>query len=55
MAESEEDMKTILELAKENNINKVCVNNRTTPLAGQNFFLGTTRLKMSIGIWYYEK
>ena len=25
MAESEEDMKTILELAKENNINKVCI------------------------------
>ena len=25
MAESEEDIKTILELAKENNINKVCI------------------------------
>ena len=25
MAESEENMKTILELAKENNINKVCI------------------------------
>ena len=25
MAESEEDMKTILELAKKNNINKVCI------------------------------
>ena len=25
VAESEEDMKTILELAKENNINKVCI------------------------------
>ena len=28
MAESEKDMKTILDLAKENNINKVCIDGK---------------------------